>query len=116
MLPKPVETFTLSHEDIMAMLQATGESGADARERLRAKLLELHAAAMRVYRRANLDQPNVLLTDVVETVLYHYDATNRRAVARELGMDYDALIILLCGYILGQDYRNCLSIWGDYDR
>lgn len=114
MLPEPVKALTLSHADVMTLIAAQGESGADARERLRAKLLELHAAALRVYRRANLDQPNVLLTDVVETVLYHYDATNRRAVARELGMDYDALIILLCGYILGQDYRNCLSIFGDY--
>lgn len=101
----------MTESDILAMIKSQGESGADARERLRAKILALYQAAVAVYPRGNLTcKTPPSIDEVVETVLYHYDADNRRAVAAKLGMDYETMITLLCGYILGQDYRNCLSI------
>lgn len=80
-----------------------GEHPADLRERMRALLVGLHDAARGVYARENLQTPELPVFQVAETVLYSFDADNRRAVAAALGLDYAEMCALLVGYVLGYE-------------
>lgn len=75
--------------------------GADMRESLRECLSQLPATARRVYNRDNISAATTPLLTVVETVLYHFDVSNRARVATLLGMTDRELMILLVGYVIG---------------
>jgi hypothetical protein len=78
---------------------------ADLREELRRKLDALHVAALRVYEKDTLLDPDISLRRVAETVLYSFDAHNRPRVAAELDMTEEQLIVLLLGFTLGWEMR-----------
>jgi len=86
-----------------ARLSGSGPSPADIRENNCAKIDSLHRTALSVYKRDNLMQRDLPLIQVVETVLYNFDATNRAAVARALSMTDDELLTLLTGFVLGYE-------------
>lgn len=75
--------------------------GADMRESLRECLNQLPAVARSVYNRPNISAPTTPMIDIAETVLYHFDVTNRARVATMLGLTDRELIILLVGYVIG---------------
>jgi hypothetical protein len=100
-LTKPTAVFTMTESDILAMIAAQGEAPPDLLTRHRAKLYQLPTVARRVYPRENLVRKNeITLTEVVETVFYHFDPDNRHGVARGLGMEYEDMMLLLAGFIL----------------
>jgi hypothetical protein len=100
MMPTPQKTVLTAEE--FAALYNLREHPADMRERLRAKLGALPDVARRVYNRENIRDPHTDDMTIIETVLYHFDHGNRNRVAVALGMDYDAMLTLLIGYVLGR--------------
>jgi len=91
-----------------ARLSGSGPSPADIHENNCAKIDSLHRTALSVYKRDNLMQRDLPLIQVVETVLYSFDATNRAAVARALSMTDDELLTLLTGFVIGYETRGAL--------
>jgi len=81
---------------------------ADLRETMRTKLGMLPNAARAVYCLDNIADPKTPLLTIVETVLYHFDIPNRRKVAKALGLEYDVMITMLVGYVLGCEHKGRL--------
>jgi len=99
-LPEAVKTEKLIQAEIAAMIAAQGQSGADLRAAMCAKL-EAIPALVRSIRPYAYGRTDPELYTAVADVLYNFDQGNRSRVAVALGMDYDDLITLLCGYVLG---------------
>ena len=83
-----------------------GTTSADTREAMRDLLDELPDAARTAYNRENIRPKNTPLLTVIETVLYHFDRRNFAKVADELGIEKDALEMLLIGYVLGREMQE----------
>jgi len=99
----PVKTHYVTNAELVAMITNSGEHPADIRENMRAKLHALPNSARAVYDRENIHDPRTPLLTVIETVLYAFDNTNRHRVADALGLEYDTLITLLIGYVIGYE-------------
>ena len=74
---------------------------ANLREHVRGLLDKLPDAARGVYCRDSIADPDTRLIDVVETVLYHFDAGNQQRVAEALGLTWSLLRVILVGFVLG---------------
>jgi len=102
-LPEPVKLITLTEAAAEKLLAATlgFEFGADARERLRAKL-EALPHLVRTIRPYAYGKRLPAVGDAVADVLYNFDSHNKQRVCHHLGLSPTELTLLLCGYVLGR--------------
>jgi len=105
MLPNPQPVIRLTAAEFREMF-GNGTASADTREAMRDLLDELPDAARAAYNRENIRPKNTSLIDVIETVLYHFDHKNFAKVADNLGIEKDALEMLLIGYVLGREMQE----------